>query len=93
MATAPAAEGGCAALLGAPPLVARLLDQLAAHGAPEAVVVTRPAWEADVRRAVGERAHVRVSADLAGDLRLLAGLAADGAGPLVLACGELAMHG
>ena len=64
LATAPSAEGGPAALLpwhdGT--LLGRLVDQLAALGVPRAIVLTRPAWEADVR-ALGLAAEVRASPD------------------------------
>jgi hypothetical protein len=98
LATAPAGDGGAAALLPwhAGTLLDRLVGQLAALGVPRTVVVTRPAWAPDVRAAL-ERAsavaEVRASPDLAGDLAALAELASeDGAAGLVAAYGDIVTH-
>ena len=93
LATARSAEGGPAALL---PwehhtLVARLAGQLAALGVPRTIVLTRPAWEADVRAAVDT--EVRTSPSLAADLELVAELAAAGHGGLVVMYGDMVTHG
>jgi Family of unknown function (DUF5941)/CDP-alcohol phosphatidyltransferase len=96
LATAPAAEGGPAALL---PwrdrtLLARLLGQLADLGVPRAVVITRPAWEQDVRTALGNGVDVLVSPDVAADLGALAEVAtASGDGGIVAAYADIVTHG
>jgi Family of unknown function (DUF5941)/CDP-alcohol phosphatidyltransferase len=96
LATAPAAEGGPAALL---PwrdrtLLARLLGQLADLGVPRAVVITRPAWEQDVRTALGNGVDVLVSPDVAADLGVLAEVAtASGDGGIVAAYADIVTHG
>jgi hypothetical protein len=98
LATARAGEGGPAALLpcGNGTVLARLVGQLAALGVPRTVVVTRPAWEADVRAALehaGHAAEVRASPDVAGDLAALGELASeDGASGLVAAYGDIVTH-
>lgn len=94
LATARSAEGGPAALLPWEDhtLLARLDQQLAALGVPRTIVVTRPAWEADVRAAVDS--EVRSSPSLAADLELIAELAdAGGDGGLVVMYGDMVTHG
>jgi CDP-alcohol phosphatidyltransferase-like enzyme len=95
LATARSAEGGPAALLpwGDGTLLGRLVDQLAALGVPRAIVLTRPAWEADVR-ALGLGAEVRAAPSLAADLEFVAELAgAGGEGGLVVMYGDMVTHG
>jgi hypothetical protein len=93
LATAASAEGGPAALLpwhdGT--LLGRLVDQLAALGVPRAIVLTRPAWEADVR-ALGLAAEVRASPALPADLEAIAALA-DASEGLVVMYGDMVTHG
>jgi hypothetical protein len=94
-ATARAGDGACAALLpfAGATLVSRLDAQLATLGVPHTIVVTRPAWEADVRAALGENAEVVTSPDVPADLRLVAELAgASGDSGLVLMYGDIATH-
>jgi hypothetical protein len=98
LATAPAADGGAAALLpwenGT--VLARLVDQVAALGIPRAVVVTRPPWENDVRAALeGSSAAVEIeaSAGVPDDLHLIARLAGgEGDGGLVVMYGDIVAH-
>lgn len=80
LATTPAQDGGAAAAQPweAGTLLGRLIDQLAGLGVADVTVLTRPDWE-------GLRPGVRVTEDLAGDLRAVAELAEDGAGALVIA--------
>jgi hypothetical protein len=95
LATARSADSGPAALLpwGDGTLLGRLARQLAALGVPRAIVLTRPAWEADVR-ALGLDAEVRSTPSLAGDLEALAQLAeAGGEGGLVVMYGDMVTHG
>jgi hypothetical protein len=98
LATAPAADGGSAALL---PWVngtvlARLVDQVATLGVPRVVVITRPAWEADVRAALEPAragVDVEVSAAVPDDLHLIAQLAGgEGDGGLVVMYGDVVTH-
>jgi hypothetical protein len=94
LATTRSAEGGPAALLPWQDhtLLTRLEAQLAALGVPRTIVVTRPAWEADVRAAVAS--EVRSSPSLAADLELIATLAdAGGDGGLVVMYGDMVTHG
>ena len=94
-ATARAGDGGPAALLpfAGGTLIGRLTSQLATLGVPRAVVVTRPAWEADVRAALGEDAEIVASPDVPADLRLVVELAgAAGDRGLVLMYGDIATH-
>jgi hypothetical protein len=93
-ATARAGDGGPAALLpwedGT--LLGRLVGQLAALGVPRTIVVTRPAWEADVR-AAGAPAEVVTSPDVQSDLRAVTELArTTGSGGLVAMYGDIACH-
>src|SRR4051812_29200581 len=66
------AEGGCAALLPwqGGTILGRLLGQLADFGIRDVRVITRPAWEAEVRAVAGQA--TLASADTAGDLRAIA---------------------
>ena len=94
-ATARAGDGGAAALLpfADGTLVGRLAAQLATLGVSRTVVITRPAWEADVRAALGEDAEVVSSPDVVADLGLVAELAgAAGDRGLLLANGDIATH-
>src|SRR4051812_717893 len=78
LATAPAQEGGPAALLPweGTTVLGRLLDQLASLGVRVAHVVTRPAWaDAIAVASPGLAPELTVSEDLAADLRLIAALA------------------
>ena len=94
-ATAPAGDGGPAALLPwhGGTVLGRLVGQLAALGVQRTVVVTRPAWDPDVRAALGAAAEVLTSPDVPSDLGLLADLA-DGVGDggLVAAYGDIVTH-
>jgi hypothetical protein len=95
LATARSAEGGPAALLpwedGT--LLGRLVDQLAALGVPRAIVLTRPAWEADVR-ALQLKAEVRAAPSPSADLEAVAELAdAGGEGGIVVMYGDMVTHG
>ena len=94
-ATARAGDGACAALLpfDGGTLLRRLTSQLATLGVPRSIVVTRPAWEADVRAELGDHAEVVSSPDVPTDLRLVAELAGDaGDRGLVLMYGDIATH-
>jgi Family of unknown function (DUF5941)/CDP-alcohol phosphatidyltransferase len=106
LATARSADSGPAALLpwGEGTLLGRLVDQLAALGVPRAIVLTRPAWEADVRAALEPRRagdaavsithEVRAAPSLAADLEVVAELAgAGGEGGLVVMYGDMVTHG
>ena len=94
LATAPATSGGIAALLplGDETILGRLTGQLTGLGVPTTIVLTRPAWEADVRQAVGGTIAVRGSRSTADDLRAIAALAA-GDSPLVVMYGDIVVHG
>ena len=94
LATARSAEGGPAALLPweGGTLLGRLAGQLAALGVPRAIVLTRPAWEADVR-ALGLDAEVRATPSLSADLEAIAELADDGGDGLVVMYGDMVTHG
>ena len=95
LVTAPTRDGaGPAALLDweGDTVLGRLLGQLATLGIPEAHVLTRPQWEAEVREAVAAAdVPVRVTAAPAvdGDLRSIERLADEGTGALVLASAEV----
>ena len=93
LATAPSTGGGPAALLslGDETILARLTGQLAGLGVVKTIVLTRPAWEAEVRELVAGAADVRASGSTSEDLRALAGLAA-GDGPLVVMYGDIVAH-
>ncbi|HET8758967.1 MAG TPA: CDP-alcohol phosphatidyltransferase family protein [Solirubrobacteraceae bacterium] len=97
LATAPAADGGPAALLPweGGTVLARLVEQVTALGVPRAVVITRPAWEGDVRAAVGQTGAVAIeaSAGVPDDLRAIGQLAAgEGDGGLVVMYGDIVTH-
>ena len=92
VAAAPAAGGGCAALLpweGAT-VLARLLAQLGELGIRDVRVLTRPAYEAAVREVAGDR--VSVSPGVGGDMRAIAGAAAEPGAGLVILPGEVITH-
>ena len=94
-ATAPAGDGGPAALLPwhGGTVLGRLVGQLAALGVQRTVVVTRPAWDPDVRAALGAAAEVLTSPDVPSDLGVLAELAdGNGDGGLVAAYGDIVTH-
>ena len=77
VATAPAADGTCAALLpwGGATLLERLLGQLASLGIADIRVLTRPAFEERVREAAAG-ATVIANTGAGGDLREIAAAAA-----------------
>jgi CDP-alcohol phosphatidyltransferase-like enzyme len=94
LATAPAADGGPAALLPwhEGTVLARLVEQVGALGVPRAVVITRPAWESDVRAAL-EDVEVVASPTVADDLHAIAELAGAGDdGGLVVMYGDIVTH-
>jgi len=95
LATAPAADGGAAAMLPweGGTLLGRLLDQLVTLGVTDVHLLTRPAWEAGVRTAAGAHAlrlHACPAAD--GDLRVVAAVAGEGAGGIVVLPGDVVTH-
>jgi CTP:molybdopterin cytidylyltransferase MocA len=98
LATAPASEGGPAALMpwAGGTVLARLVAQLSDLGVGATLVLTRPGWEADVRRAVassGGAVDVRPSESTAGDLRVIArAAAAAGGGAVVVMYGDIVTH-
>jgi CDP-alcohol phosphatidyltransferase len=97
LATAPAADGGSAALLpwDGGTVLARLVDQVAALGVSRVVVITRPAWESDVRAALESRAAVEIlgSAGVSDDLHVVAQLATGQRdGGLVVMYGDVVTH-
>src|SRR5829696_5697370 len=90
VATAPAADGTAAAGLrfAATTLLGRLLEQLADLGIREAHVITRTPWAAALEAAArdhGVAVRLHLCAGSAADLRAVAAIARDGAGPLVIA--------
>jgi hypothetical protein len=90
IATAPASDGGCAALLPwqEGTVLGRLLAQLAGLGIDDIRVLTRPAFEQRVREAApGQR--VIAGAGVGGDLREIAGVAAAGGGDIVVVSGDI----
>jgi len=93
LATAPAADGGPAALVpwDGGTLLGRLLGQLAALGVADVRVITRSAWEADVRAATA--VQVLASAAPEADLRSVAEVAGETGGGLVVLPGNLVTHG
>ena len=94
-ATARAGDGGPAALLpfAEGTLLGRLAAQLARLGVARTIVVTRPAWEADVRAVLGESAEIVSSPDVRADLGLVAELTgAAGDRGLILVNGDIATH-
>jgi hypothetical protein len=95
LATSRADDGGPAALV--PFLdgtvLGRLTDQLLGLGVRSVVVLTRPAWEADVRREVtAQGADVLATDSPAGDLRAVARLAGRANGALLLTYGDVVIH-
>jgi phosphatidylglycerophosphate synthase len=98
LATAPAADGGPAALLRfkGGTVLGRLLDQLADLGVPRAVVLTRPAWEAAIRAGLDDGhagVEIATAAGVPEDLHAVARLAAgEGDGGLVVMYGDVVTH-
>ena len=90
MATAAAADGGPAALQPweGTSLLARLAGQFTSLGIEHVHVLTRPAW-ADAVRAAGGDVRVHAGEGAADDLRAIAAVAAEAAGPLVVAYGDI----
>ncbi len=90
LATAPALGDGPAAALPweDTTLAARLRDQLAALGAGEFHVVTRPQWAGLLGAQLGG-AQVHASPGLSGDMRAIAAVAAAGEGPVVIANADI----
>ena len=92
LATARAADGGAAALLpwGDTTLLGRLLGQLAGLGIASTHVIARPGDAEQVAAAVaGHEAVVHTSTGPAADLDVVAAIAAEGGGGLVVAAGDL----
>jgi phosphatidylglycerophosphate synthase len=93
LATAPAAGRPAAALpWEGTTVLRRLLDQLASLGVHTAHVVTRPAWEAEVRAAAGDAPRVVSSPDAAGDVRAVAEAVRGADGGVVVAYGDIVTH-
>ena len=93
VAAAPAADGGCAALLPweDATVLERLLGQLAGLGIADVRVLARPSHEAAVRAVAGDR--VRVSGGTDADLRAIAAAAAErGGAGIVILPGEIVTH-
>ena len=90
VATAPAAGGGCAALLPwqGSTLLGVLLGQLAERGVTDLRVLTRPAFAAGVREAA-PGATVRECEAVDADLREIAGVAALATGDVLVIPGEV----
>ena len=95
VATAPATSDGPAALLplGDGTILGRLTGQLSGLGVLTTIVLTRPAWEAAVREAVGGDVDVRVSGSTADDLRAIGAIAAATDQPMALLYGDIVTHG
>ena len=97
LATVPAEDGGPAAALpweGAT-LLRRLLRQLEDLEILQVSVVTRPGWERVLEPSVaglGPAVRLHVSPGVSEDLRLVAEIARDGTGPIVVAHGEIVTH-
>src|SRR3954469_14704332 len=93
LATAPGGPAGVAAALRweGTTVLGRLVDQLASLGVLDVHVVTRPAHADAIAPLVEDRPGVRLhaSTDPAADLRLLAEVARDGTGGLVVAQGDV----
>ena len=92
LATARAADGGAAALLpwGDTTLLGRLLGQLARLGIASTHVIARPGDAEQVAAAVADHeAVVHASTGPAADLDVVAAIAAEGGGGLVVAAGDL----
>jgi Family of unknown function (DUF5941)/CDP-alcohol phosphatidyltransferase len=86
LATAPADDSGPAALLpwDGSTLAARTIEQLASLGVGAFHVITRPEWEHDVADALPGAAVV-ASPGAAEDLRVVAAIAREGRGALIVA--------
>jgi hypothetical protein len=94
-ATTPAQDAPAATLSwGEGTIVGRLLDQLGALGVGSIVVITRPRWEDALRQAIGgrEQVEVTVSPGVAEDLRVIARLARNRAGGIVLVAANVVTH-
>jgi hypothetical protein len=92
VATVPAADGSCAALLpweGAT-VLERLLGQLESLGIADVRVLARPAHAAALRAVVGDRVHP--SAATNDDLRAIAAIAAEPGAGIVILPGEIVTH-
>ncbi|MEO8689978.1 MAG: CDP-alcohol phosphatidyltransferase family protein [Solirubrobacteraceae bacterium] len=89
VATAAADGGGAAALQPweGTTLLARLTDQCTSLGIERVHVLTRPAWAAAVGEAPGVQVHAGEGP--ADDLRTIGRIAADAAGPLVVAYADV----
>ncbi|MGH2949632.1 MAG: CDP-alcohol phosphatidyltransferase family protein [Solirubrobacteraceae bacterium] len=74
-------------------LLRRAVEQLAGLGVDDLRVLTRPAWEQDVERALdGQAVPLHVSAGPAEDLRAIAAIAGSREGDLVVAHGDIVTH-
>jgi hypothetical protein len=73
-------------------VIERLIGQLTRLGVAEVHVIARPAFTGDLEAALPAAVRVHASGDLAGDLRIVAGLARAGGGGLVLAAGGIVTH-
>ena len=92
VATVPAADGTCAALLpweGAT-VLERLLGQLGSLGIADVRVLARPAHEAALRAVAGDRVHPSAATD--ADLRAIAAIAAEPGAGIVILPGEIITH-
>lgn len=96
IATAPATDGGAAALLPTPegPVVARTVAQVHAHGVGPVTVVTRAEWADAVRSAVAPTGAVEVAGvdSVAQALDVVAEAAAGAARDVLLVDGEVVAH-
>jgi hypothetical protein len=95
IASAPADDGGPAAALRfeGETLLERLVEQLRQIGIPRAEVITRPEWEDQLRAAVqaaGAGVTLHVSGGLSEDLALVAEIARERRGGLVIAAADVA---
>jgi len=93
IATAPASDGGPAALLpwDDGTLLSRLLGQLAGLGIADVRVLTRTAFEPAVREVAGDRVTTSPAAD--GDLRAIAAAAREPGAGIVVLPGDIVTHG
>jgi phosphatidylglycerophosphate synthase len=94
VATAATADGRPAALLAfrSQTLLSHLLGQLQAAGVDTVHVITRSAWTPQVARHAGTT-QVHAAADLRATLAMIGDLAARAEDGLLLANGEVALHG
>jgi phosphatidylglycerophosphate synthase len=94
LATALASDGRPAALLpwADGTILSRLAAQLEELGVRTTVVITRPAFQSEVARAVGAGHDVRAVASAADDLRMIAQIARRAEGSVLLAYGEIVTH-